>query len=267
VARSVDDVFVADVSREVFGLSFEALADAVLIASAATGKIVAANHRASVLLGRPVADLIGLEVASLALEVDEDLVVPGVYEDIVLRGSGDFPIYVAMQIERLTAPEAGAVVIYTLRDLSPRRSLEGEVVAKHRALFIAHRQLTEAKAELEHRNREIAMLAWRAAMGEVVSGIAHHLNNPVAALTSTLRRLRRAVAALPVAQRAELEQILTRVDKLASRVETNVGAIVSASRTDALESFEKDVELPPELATALAKFSVNIDDHRRRHAP
>ena len=257
----------ADVSREVFGLSFESLPDAVLIASATSAKILAANQRASVLLGRPVGDLVGLEFSALALEVDEDLVAPGIYEDIVLRGSGDFPIYVAMQIDRMTAPEAGELVIYMLRDLSPRRSLEGEVVAKHRALFIAHRQLTEAKAELEHRNREVAMLAWRAAMGEVVAGIAHHLNNPVAALTSTLRRLSRVVAALPAAQRAELEQILARVDKLAARVETNVGAIVSASRTDALESFEKDIELPPELASALAKFSVNIDDHRRRHSP
>ena len=256
-----------DVSREVFGLSFETVSDAVLIASAATSRILAANGRASVLLGRPVADLEGLELAALALEVDEDLVAPGVYEDIVLRGSGDFPIYVAMQIDRMTAPEAGDLVIYTLRDLSPRRSLEGEVVAKHRALFIAHRQLTEAKAELEHRNREVAMLAWRAAMGEVVAGIAHHLNNPVAALASTLRRLHRAVAALPEAQRLELERILARVEKLTARVETNVGAIVSASRTDALESFEKDVQLPPELATALAKFSVNIDDHRRRNSP
>ncbi|MBL9014598.1 MAG: hypothetical protein JNL83_10505 [Myxococcales bacterium] len=257
----------ADVAREVFGLSFETLSDAVLIASAATTKILAANRRAAELLGRPVSELQGLAIAALALEVDEDLVAPGVYEDVVLRGSGDFPIYVAMQIDRLAAPEAGELVIYTLRDLSPRRSLEGEVVAKHRALFIAHRQLTEAKAELEHRNREVAMLAWRAAMGEVVAGIAHHLNNPVAALASTLRRLARAVAALPAPQRADLEPILARVDKLASRVETNVGAIVSASRTDALESFEKDVELPPELATALAKFSVTIDDHRRRHSP
>ena len=257
----------ADVAREVFGLSFETLSDAILIASAATNRILEANARAAVLLGRPAADLVGLELAALALEVDEDLVAPGVYEDIVLRGSGDFPVYVAMQIDRLTAPEAGELVIYTLRDLSPRRSLEGEVVAKHRALFIAHRQLTEAKAELEHRNKEVAMLAWRVAMAEVVSGIAHHLNNPVAALTSTLRRLNRAVAALPAAQRTELDQILARVDKLASRVETSVGAIVSASRADAMESFERDVQLPPELTSALAKFAGSIDDHRRRYAP
>lgn len=256
----------ADVVREVFGLSFELLPDAVMIASAGTGRVLAANGRAAMLLGRPTADLIGIELAALALEVDDELVVPGIYEDVVLRGCGDYPIYVALQVDRLAAPEAGDLVIYTLRDLSPRRSLEGEVVAKHRALFIAHRQLTEAKAELEHRNKEVAMLAWRAAMGEVVSGIAHHLNNPVAALTSTLRRLNRAIATLPAAQRTELELILARVDKLASRVETNVGAIVSASRADAMESFEKDVQLPPELATALAKFAGNIDDHRRRQS-
>ena len=254
------------VAREVFGLAFDLLPDAVLIARCATGLVAAANARATTLLGRSVADLLGIELGSLALEADEDLVAPGIYEDIVLRGSGDFPIYVAIQIDRICAPEAGELVIYTLRDLSPRRSLEGEVVAKHRALFIAHRQLTEAKAELENRNKEVAMLAWRAAVGEVVSGIAHHLNNPVAALTSTLRRLNRAVAALPAEQRAELEQILTRVDKLAARVETNVGAIVSASRADAMESFEKDVQLPPELAAALAKFAGNIDDHRRRQS-
>lgn len=255
-----------DVAREVFGLAFETLSDAVLIASSATGRVLAANARAGALLGRPIVTLIGIELGALALEVDEELVAPGTYEDIVLRGSGDFPIYVAMQIEKLTAPEAGELIIYTLRDLSPRRSLEGEIVAKHRALFIAHRQLTEAKAELETRNKEVAMLAWRAAMGEVVSGIAHHLNNPVAALTSTLRRLSRAVDGLPAAHRTELERLLERVETLAARVEKNVGAIVSASRADALEGFEKDAQLPPELATALSKFAGNIDDHRRRHS-
>jgi len=64
---------------------------------------------------------------------------------------------------------------------SERRLLERELVAKHAALYAAHAdlerahaQLGEAKRELEARNQQIALLAWRAAMGELVAGIAHH---------------------------------------------------------------------------------------------
>lgn len=113
-------------------------------------------------------------------------------------------------------------------------------------------------------NREMAMLAWRAAMGEVVSGIAHHINNPVAALLSTLRRLQNSIAKLPPELRTELDALYTRLATLAQRIDRKVGLIVSASRTDAVKSFETDRELPAELMAALSTFAGRLDDLHRK---
>jgi signal transduction histidine kinase len=111
---------------------------------------------------------------------------------------------------------------------------------------------------------DVAMLAWRAAMAEVVSGVAHHINNPLAALTSTIMRMRRAIAKLPPEQRVELERLGDAVIKYALRLETSVATIVSASRADGIQSFESDRELPAGLETALSTFAGHLDGLHRR---
>jgi signal transduction histidine kinase len=113
-------------------------------------------------------------------------------------------------------------------------------------------------------NRKVAMLAWRAAMGEVVSGVAHHINNPVAALLSTLRRLRASIGKLPSELRTELDALYLRLDTLAQRIDRKVALIVSASRSDGIMGFESGHELPPELVAALSSFSGRLDDLQRR---
>src|SRR5207249_3487494 len=139
--------------------------------------------------------LVGMPLDQLSFEA-RDLRAPGHYEDVALRRGDDYPIYVALQVAHLETDEHGAVAAYMARDISERRLLEDELQAKHTALFTAHADLERAhghleiaKLELETRNHEVALLAWRAAMGELVAGIAHHLNNPVGALASTVRRL------------------------------------------------------------------------------
>src|SRR5262249_26676751 len=152
------------------------------------------------------------------------------------------------------------------RDTTERRQLERELVAKHAALFAAHAdlerahaQLGEAKRELEARNQQIALLAWRAVMGELVAGIAHHLNNPGGALESTLRRMAGRIAALPDDHRGELERLLARIVELTRRIETKVAAVVQASQS-AADAEGHGRELPPELAGALSTFARKLED-------
>jgi signal transduction histidine kinase len=118
--------------------------------------------------------------------------------------------------------------------------------------------------DVAEQNREIVMLAWRAAMSEVVSGIAHHLNNPVGALLSTLRRLRSSIAKLPAELRPELDALYARLDTLAQRIDRKVGLIVSASRIDGIPSLESDRKLPVELMVALSTFAGCLDDLQRK---
>lgn len=253
------------IAREVFGLLFETSSEAVFIVDRLTQRIVSANVRAAEMLSRQVDSLIGVALGELALE-DRDLRAPGHYEDVALRGGDDYPVYVGLNVVHVEVAEHGQLAAYTAHDTSERRLLQRELVAKHSALFTAHvdlerahAQLSETKRELETRNQEIAILAWRAAMGELVAGIAHHLNNPVGALASTLRRLAGVVGQLPPEHRGELEQLLARAGQIARRIETNVGAVVEASRSNA-RAGEARRELPPELAAVLLSFTEQLED-------
>jgi len=254
------------IAHAVFGLLFETSTDAAFIVDRSTGRVVSANVRAADLLARERDSLIGLTLADLAFE-ERDLAAPGRYEDVGLRRGDDYPIYVELQIAHVEDPEYGALAAYMARDKTERRGLERELVANHTALFTAyadlekaHAQLGETKQELETRNAEIALLAWRAAMGELVAGIAHHLNNPVGALSSTTTRLVVLVSKLPPEHRSELERLLARVSQISRRIESNVAAIVRASRANAIDDVAHRPELPPELEQVLSTFAERLDD-------
>ena len=277
------------VAREVFGLLFEVSTEAVFIIDRASQRIVSANVRAAEMLNRRVGSLIGVAFGELVVE-DRDLQSPGHYEDVALRGGDAYPVYVELNVVHVRA-EHGELAAFIARDTSARRDLERELVAKHTALVTAHgdlerahAQLSEAKRELEARNREIALLAWRAAMGEVVAGIAHHLNNPVGALTSTLRRMSGLVSGYPDGPRDELERLLARVGQIARRIEGNVAAIVEASRSDMQprqpgqpgqprqprqpgQPGAGGLELPPELASVLSTFAEQLEDIPTKDQP
>ncbi|HET7499837.1 MAG TPA: PAS domain-containing protein [Kofleriaceae bacterium] len=259
------------IAREVFGLVFETSTEAVFIVDRTTGRVVSANVRAAELLGRPHGALIGTTLDELTAE-DRELGAPGHYEDVALDGGDDGPVYVELHVTHVEIPGHGALAAYAARDTSEHRLLQHELIAKHSALFTAHAELERAhaqlsatKRELERRNQEIAMLAWRAAMAELVAGIAHHLNNPVGALASTLRRLASTVANVPGDHRGELPHLLARAGRIARRIETTVGAIVEASQAAARGGAGR--ELPPELAAVLSRFTETLEDLPTKDPP
>lgn len=124
-------------------------------------------------------------------------------------------------------------------------------------------ELCATQATLEERNREIAVLAgqlsrfgWRAAVGELVAGIAHHLNNPVGALASTLRRIDHKVCALADSSaREELTTLVQRCRAISRRIESNVSAVVRTHNAATSEVSRQWLVLPDEIETALAMFA------------
>ncbi len=246
---------------------FENSPDAAFVVERTHWRVVSANLVAVDMFARDADQLTGMTLHEISYDPERDLTRPGHYEDVAFKRSDEYPVYVALQVAHLETVEHGPVAAFMARDVSERRLLEDELQAKHTALFTAHAELEKAhsaleiaKLELETRNHEIALLAWRAAMGELVAGIAHHLNNPVGALTSTVRRLDQLSAKLPPELRTEQERLLGRVNQIARRIESNVAAIVQASRSNAFEDVQHRPELPQELEIVIATFAERLDD-------
>jgi signal transduction histidine kinase len=251
------------IALAVFGRMFESSTEALFIIDRQTGRIVSANVRVDDLLSREHDEIVGLTFPEIAFE-QRDVSMAGQYEEVALRRGDDYPVFVTLSVMHVEVPELGEFTAFAARDTTERRLLERELVAKHSALFAAHAdletayaKLRDAQLELENRNREIAMLAWRAAVGELVAGIAHHLNNPLGALQSTTRHMNEVVQRIPPENRAELERLLARVTKIATRIESNVNAIVKASRSATAGCRP---ELPPELSTVFETLSKRLDD-------
>ncbi len=263
------------VADAVFGLLFDCGFEAAFVVARADRVIVTANQRLEELVGRTTADLVGQPASTLlALGADDgrDLDIldnPGHYEDIALTQDDGYPVFVTLTIAHVDHPELGALAACLARDTTERRELERELLAKHSALFAAHGELERLVAalrttqrQLEDRNHEISVMAgqvsqfgWRAAVGELCAGIAHNLNNPVAALLSTLRTLGIKLAAqADRPDRAELEALLTRARTSATRIEEHVAAVVSVNRVGQLDAAPRTLDLAHELDTALSLF-------------
>ena len=240
------------IAKAVFGLLFDSSTEAIFIVDRATAQIMSANLRVADLLSLDVDAVIGQTMEDLAYEKTRDLTAPGHYEDVALTRGDDYPIYVSLDVAHVDVPTHGSLAVYMARDTSERRLLEHELVAKHSALYAAY-------AELEARNREIAELSFRAAAGELVAGIAHHLNNPVGALSSIVRRLANHVAKVPPEHRGDLDRMASRIGEIAARIESNVGAIVKASRSASSDK-SPPVELPADLKQIAAAFTTHLDD-------
>ena len=99
---------------------------------------------------------------------------------------------------------------------------------------------------------------------ELLAFLKTYLNNPVGALSSTVRRLNQVAATVPADHRSELERLLGRVAQLVQRIETNVAAIIAATKST------KDghrPDLPPELANVQSTFVERLELTPRKEPP
>lgn len=247
-------------ARTVGGLWLESTTELVLVVDRQSDLILSANVAASELLACEVDAVVGRPFAALLYE-QRDVSMAGHYEDFALRRSDDYPIYVELEVVHVVDPTYGELAAYIARDTTERRQLQLELLANHSALVTAYaelervnRELVRAKHELEARNREIASLSFRATLGELVANVAHHLNNPVAALSSTVRRLE-TLHAQATEPRPEHDKLLARIARLTGRIESSVAAIVSASRAAIRGSPSLR---PPELARELSSFAAQL---------
>ncbi|MBL8622579.1 MAG: PAS domain-containing sensor histidine kinase [Myxococcales bacterium] len=266
----------SDLAQDVFGLLFTAGLEATFLVERRARRVVAANPACVELLGVPVDDLVGASVTALLAADDSDgrdasiFDHAGHYEDVALRQPDAPPRYVTLTIAHVDHARGGPIAACVARDTTARHALERELIAKHGALHAAHAELERLVGELrqtqqtlELRNQEIAAMAGqvaqfgrRAAIGELCATVAHNLNNPVAALLSTLRTMDRRTAE-PI-DAAEITRLVARARGAASRIEEHVAAVVNVHRVGAHAAAPGALDLAREVDTALSMASARL---------
>ncbi len=261
---------------------FEAVADGVLVVSLGEGRLLEASVGAERLTGFAVEQLRGAHVELLAPPEgfeEEDRSTSfglevcwreGTHEEVRIGRADGFPVIASI---RVAHHERGGerVAICVLRDETERRMLERELITKHVALLSAHRELDQKVEELRRmgetlaeRNDEVAKMgarlarvSRRAMLAEVIAEVAHSINNPLAALASSLRMLRRFEEQVRDPKR--FRQLLDRCFKASERMTRSVEELRIACRSGQLAPSDTLVAVAPQVDAALAMLSHRLE--------
>ncbi|MDO5701183.1 MAG: ATP-binding protein [Bowdeniella nasicola] len=161
------------------------------------------------------------------------------------------------QLDRALAldPEVGAALAaVAIRGLAVRLQRSEQLQVERNTLNIALKkersELAKALAELEAARLELVAQARFATLGELAAGIAHELNNPVAALTRSAEHLQRDLAAL-LGPMPEGEDLLATVHAARTR----------APRSTAQErALRRELEAITDRATAWRLVTAGVPD-------
>ncbi len=212
-------------AQETGALVFRATNDGVCLVDLHTHVLLRANARLGQMLGCDPEQLLGVPSSALSSDEPEGASGrersfgpvhydrPGLVEEVNIAFGDGAPCVVNLRVshEELAGRR---VAVCLLQDDTRHRMLEQELIQKHVALLDAHRDLAARQKQIAELTAQVAKVGQRAMLAEVVAEVAHSMNNPLAALTSNLRRLGKLRPAIP-------EEQLPRFDKLIGGCERN----------------------------------------------
>ncbi len=265
-----------------FRLVFDHASDAIVSIDLSSERIVAANPRLEVLCGFGVVDMVGARAAMLSPDHGDDGSVfgPAVYgsvglhEDVRVRRADGYSVWATVTVGHVSH-EACNFAICIVRDETERRSLERDLIEKHLALRSAHGELSARVAQLgalsdalERRNRELteisarmATVSKRAMLGELAAEVAHSMNNPLAALQSTLRTCGRVLArSHDETLKAEIAPLHKRCTDASARLARSVEGLRAACRSGSAAPAPREVVVAVEIRAVLALFAHRIGE-------
>lgn len=261
----------------------ESAGDAILVVDRATRTIQEANGRAVEYTGTPKEELVGKDLGFL---FDDSALAR--YEKVVAAGSGRLGrerlreragagLYFEITISMIASP-SGEVAHLIIRDITSRLIMEAQLKEYNESL---EEMVTRRTMELEKAHDDLLQAGKMAAIGELASGVAHEINNPIAIISGyaedlmdnikavSLERIGRdkALAALSMitAQAERCMDITNSLLNFARRQEiflspVNINQVAVAAQNMALHKVgEKKVRMENRLDASLPSISSDLN--------
>jgi len=253
------------VDEQLFGIMADRCSEAMFAVDLGSFALISANRAFCELVARPSREVIGASALELMSASADTFDRPGLHEDVVLPGLMG-PVFLVLTVAHVDDPRLGRLAVCIARDTTERRLLERELLSKHMALYAAHGELERAIAVLEVRNRQLSsvgaqlsLAARRALIGELSAGIAHSLNNPLAALASTQRQI------LGLTEKTAGPEVIDAMRRYSARSADAIGrmeAIIQSIRQTHKSGHSnagpRQLDLGAELDVALAIFEARL---------
>lgn len=99
-------------------------------------------------------------------------------------------------------------------------------------------EIEKSRIDLEKQKEVNAHVGKLAAIGEMASGVAHEINNPLSIVQSRTEILKRGRNVVPIEQRAGFDKSIEILEKMISRMTVITKSLLKTSRSDSLESFK-----------------------------
>ncbi|MBN23051.1 MAG: hypothetical protein CL678_17330, partial [Bdellovibrionaceae bacterium] len=142
-------------------------------------------------------------------------------EDIAILRKDHYVRLVELSI-RVVGEEKNPLSIVLIRDVTEKKAMERELITKHAELKNAYFRLEKINAELKGTQDSLVQAGKMAALGELATGIAHELNQPLQGIRGYAQELQAVLSPLPQYDGEIsyfLKEIVSNSDKMASIIQ------------------------------------------------
>ncbi|MBI5815318.1 MAG: GAF domain-containing protein [Nitrospinae bacterium] len=166
--------------------------DAILVVDKAGGKIIEVNSRACEYTGMSREEMTGRDINSILggghRNMYDNIVTAGFgrMEGVPMITSGGYEVFSDITVNVMST-QGGEFVHLVIRDITHKLKLEAKLKEYNESLEEMVRRRTE---ELEKAQQELLHASKMAAIGELASGVAHEINNPLAVISGYAEDLR-----------------------------------------------------------------------------